>query len=71
VVTRKTIVELVLLTALPLTAADRVRTDKGVVEGTAGADSKTRIFKGIPFAAPPVGPLRWKAPTGGELDWRP
>lgn len=60
--TRKTIVELVLLTALPLTAADRVRTDKGVVEGTAGADSKIRIFKGIPFAAPPVGPLRWKAP---------
>jgi len=43
-------------------AADRVRTDRGVVKGTTRADSKIRIFKGIPFAAPPVGALRWKAP---------
>jgi para-nitrobenzyl esterase len=50
------------LLALPLAAADRVATDKGAVEGTASADSKVRIFKGIPFAAPPVGALRWKAP---------
>jgi para-nitrobenzyl esterase len=48
--------------AVPLAAADQVTTDKGVVEGTASADSKVRIFKGIPFAAPPVGALRWKAP---------
>jgi para-nitrobenzyl esterase len=39
-----------------------VATDAGRVEGTVSADSKVRIFKGIPFAAPPVGPLRWKAP---------
>ena len=51
-----------ILLALPLAAADRVTTDKGAVEGTASADSKVRIFKGIPFAAPPVGALRWKAP---------
>jgi len=43
-------------------AADRVRIDAGTVEGTASADAKVRIFKGIPFAAPPVGALRWKAP---------
>lgn len=32
----------------------------GVVEGV--AKDSIRIFKGIPFAAPPVGDLRWKAP---------
>ncbi len=38
-----------------------VHTDKGDVEGsakTAGVES----FLGIPFAAPPVGDLRWRAP---------
>ncbi len=39
----------------------QVRTTKGLVEGSVSADN-IRSFKGIPFAAPPVGPLRWKAP---------
>src|SRR5579872_6175004 len=46
----------------PLWASDQVQTDKGIVEGKAGADSKIQIFLGIPYAAPPVGELRWKAP---------
>ncbi|WP_321470202.1 carboxylesterase family protein [uncultured Paludibaculum sp.] len=41
--------------------APRVKTVNGVVEGTT-ASSGIRIFRGIPFAAPPVGELRWKAP---------
>src|SRR5437868_736309 len=37
-----------------------VKTDRGLVEGVA-ADGLT-AYKGIPFAAPPVGALRWKPP---------
>jgi para-nitrobenzyl esterase len=43
-------------------ATAQVRIDTGLVEGTTSADSHIRIFKGIPFAAPPVGNLRWQAP---------
>ena len=38
------------------------KTADGVLEGVVSADGKVRTFKGIPFAAPPVGPLRWMAP---------
>src|SRR3981081_2486528 len=39
-----------------------VKTDAGLVSGAAGTNTDVRVFKGIPFAAPPVGALRWKAP---------
>jgi para-nitrobenzyl esterase len=42
-------------------AADRVNTANGVVEGST-EESGIRAFKGIPFAAPPVGDLRFKPP---------
>ncbi len=43
-------------------AGDQVRTESGVVEGEAVSGSGVRAFKGIPFAAPPVGDLRWREP---------
>jgi para-nitrobenzyl esterase len=39
-----------------------VRVEGGVVAGATDANSGVAVFKGIPFAAPPVGGLRWRAP---------
>lgn len=37
-----------------------VRTEGGPVRGT--VHEKVRVFQGVPYAAPPVGPLRWQNP---------
>jgi para-nitrobenzyl esterase len=39
-----------------------VRIETGLVAGVTGSTADVRVFKGIPFAAPPVGPLRWRPP---------
>lgn len=42
---------------------DSIKLDAGLVSGLAAGDAKAvRVFKGIPFAAPPAGDLRWKPP---------
>ncbi len=40
----------------------RVKTATGKLEGKLSSDGQVRDFLGVPFAAPPVGPLRWKPP---------
>lgn len=45
-------------------AADEVRVETGVLKGVVAGD--TIAFKGIPYAAPPVGNLRWRAPQPVE-----
>ena len=45
-----------------VSATDQVRTANGVVEGRGTQRSGVRIFRGIPFAQPPTGELRWREP---------
>jgi carboxylesterase type B len=40
-----------------------VKTDAGEMSGVPGTNTSVMSFKGIPFAAPPVGDLRWKPPV--------
>ncbi len=40
----------------------KIKTDKGKVEGALTLDGQVRAFKGIPYAEPPVGNLRWAPP---------
>jgi len=54
----------VLAVAAVVTAAgpEPVRLESGMVSGTIGSSGDVRIFRGVPYAAPPVGAWRWKAP---------
>ena len=55
---------ILMLVCLPLGAAVRqpVKVEGGQISGVPGKDASITVFKGIPYAAPPVGDLRWRAP---------
>jgi para-nitrobenzyl esterase len=42
-------------------ATEPVKTEAGLVAPAANSPDGVRVFRGIPFGAPPIGPLRWKA----------
>ncbi|MBS0276390.1 MAG: carboxylesterase family protein [Proteobacteria bacterium] len=52
---------LLLALAAPCSAAPVVKAPAGTLAGQ--ADGTVNVFKGIPYAQPPVGPLRWKPPA--------
>jgi para-nitrobenzyl esterase len=43
-----------------------VKTENGFVQGLPAADPRITSFKGIPFAAPPIGKNRWRAPQPAD-----
>ena len=62
-VSRSSILSVLIFLPIALLAASsapRIKTHSGVVEGK--DDGKVKSFLGIPYATPPVGELRWKAP---------
>jgi len=47
---------------MPLALPEVIKVDGGSISGVKNTAGDITSFKGIPFAAPPVGDLRWKAP---------
>ena len=43
-------------------ATNSVRIETGLIEGTPGSTADVHVFRGISYAAPPVGDLRWRPP---------
>lgn len=46
--------------------SDKVKIESGRITGVPGRNHSIMVFKGIPYAAPPVGDLRWRPPQSVE-----
>ena len=49
------------------TIEPQVQVEAGIVRGVPRDDHGELAFKGIPYAAPPVGDLRWRAPQPPQV----
>ena len=63
----KTVFALAIL-SMAAYAAEIIKTANGILEGTVNPATGIRMFKGVPFAQPPVGDLRWREPQPLK-DW--
>jgi para-nitrobenzyl esterase len=46
----------------------RVRVEQGVLQGTTSStNTAIRVFRGVPYAAPPLGSSRWRPPSPPAL----
>ena len=52
--------EMLALAGVPLPQPAAVKVEGGLVQGT--SELGLTVYRGIPFAAPPIGELRWRAP---------
>src|SRR5215216_5043664 len=48
--------------AAPGPSSPRVTIDGGILAGRMDSASRVLVFEGVPYAAPPVGDLRWRPP---------
>jgi para-nitrobenzyl esterase len=46
---------------------ENVKIESGQLQGTMSADGIVRSFKGVPYAKPPIGELRWRAPQPPDV----
>src|SRR5512143_3810823 len=59
----KTFLLAIIVAAAPwmsATAATTAKVEQGILQGT--QEDGLTVYRGIPFGAPPVGDLRWRAP---------
>jgi para-nitrobenzyl esterase len=56
------LLSLIIAPAVFAADGDPVKVDQGLLAGTTGKNPDIRVYRGIPFAAPPVGDLRWQPP---------
>jgi para-nitrobenzyl esterase len=57
-----TLISTVIVVSTLHAITDPVRVEQGLLSGTAGKSADVRVYRGIPYAAPPVSELRWKPP---------
>lgn len=57
---------LLIIVTSGLAISDPIELESGKVSGKASAGGDVHVYKGIPYARPPIGELRWRPPQPPE-----